>query len=208
MQIGCEITPDPSSDEEASGMFEASQESQAATEETNVLQIAPGRTQAEAAGIFGEASNGNQGLPSPQEVLSLIALEFFQATDPPKPEAREGFLQYMEKERQVFILDVQSEGLIITVECGSLEILEGLWKDYRTGYLNEMVQKYLVTEDILQELGLREVKLTATIVEEEYRACQERFVPSSGEYVILFATDHFIINQSRVINYVIDPKWT
>ena len=36
-----------------------------------------------------------------------------------------------------------------------------------------MVQECLVTEDILKELGLTEVKLTATIDEKDYIDCQK-----------------------------------
>jgi len=39
-----------------------------------------------------------------------------------------------------------------------------------------MAQKCLVTEDILRECGLLEVKLTTTILEKDYRACREFFI--------------------------------
>ncbi|KAJ7388927.1 hypothetical protein OS493_034853, partial [Desmophyllum pertusum] len=39
-----------------------------------------------------------------------------------------------------------------------------------------MAQKFLVTEDLLKELGLIEVKLMTTIPEEEYKACREYFL--------------------------------
>jgi len=58
------------------------------------------------------------------------------------------------------------------VECRTLQILDELWNDYCTGHLNAMVQKFLVTEDILKLFGLIEVKLTTTILEEDYRNCR------------------------------------
>ncbi len=82
----------------------------------------------------------------------------------------------------MLIVDTKSGSLIITVECGSLEILDELWEDYCTGYLNEMAQRFLVSEEILKELGLIEVKLTTTILEEEYRACREHFFQYLGEF--------------------------
>ncbi len=129
---------------------------------------------------------GNDGIPSPQEVLSSIAFKVFQPVDPSKPEELNGFLEYMEKVRKVLIVDTQQGSLIITLECNSLEILDGLWEDYCTGHLNEMVQKYLVTSEILKELGLIEVKLTTTILEEEYRACRKHLLQYSGEFKGLF----------------------
>ncbi len=101
---------------------------------------------------------------------------YLNEIDPSTPEEFNDFLKYMKETREVLILNVQPDSLIITVECGSLEILEGLWNDYITGHLNEMAQKYLITEEILKELGLTEVKLTTTILEEEYRACREYFM--------------------------------
>ena len=88
----------------------------------------------------------------------------------------------MEKVRNVLIVDAQPGSLIITVKCPSLEILEELWNDYCTGRLNEMVQKFLVTADILMALGLTAVKLTTTILDEDYRACREYFIQRLGEF--------------------------
>ena len=124
--------------------------------------------------------------PSPQDVLSLAAFKYLHTINPTKPEDLNGFVYYLEKVRKLLIVDTKSGSLIITVECSSLEILDGLWDDYCTGYLNEMAQKFLVTEDLLKELGLTEAKLTTTILEEEYRACREYFVHGPGECVILY----------------------
>ena len=121
-------------------------------------------------------------LPSSQGVLNFITYEYFKTLDPSRPENRNGFIQYMEDVRKVLILDAQTGSLIVIVECGSLEILDDLWNDYCTGHLNEMAQKYLVTEDILKEFGLFEVKLSTIIQEEEYRAVREYFMQGSGEY--------------------------
>ena len=119
---------------------------------------------------------------STQEVLNMIASKYLQKLDPSTPEEFNGFREYMEKVREVIIVDVKTGSLIITVECSSLQILDELWIDYKTGHLNEMAQKYLVTEDVLKAFGLTELKLKTTIVEEEYRACREVFLTSLGKY--------------------------
>lgn len=82
----------------------------------------------------------------------------------------------------MLIVDAQPGSLILTVKCPSLEILEELWNDYCTGRLNEMAQKFLVTVDILIALGLTAVKLTTTILDEDYRASREYFVQRLGEF--------------------------
>ena len=125
-------------------------------------------------------------VPSTQQVLNLAAFKYLQTIDPSKPEDMNGFVYYLEKVRNVLIVEAKQGSLIITVECSSLEILDGLWIDYCTGYLDEMAQKYLVTEQILNELGLNAVKLTTTILEEEYISCRNYFLQLSGEFKVLF----------------------
>ena len=112
--------------------------------------------------------------------MNFIAFKYFQTVDPSKPEELNGYLQYLKDVRQVLFVDAQTGSLIITVECNSLEILEGLWNDYRTGHLNEIAEKFLVTDNILKEFGLTDVKLTTTILMKEYKACREHLLLRSG----------------------------
>ena len=108
--------------------------------------------------VGGEENDVNKRCPSVQEVLNR-----------------------MEEARQVLIVDVKTGSLIITVRCNSLHILDDLWKDYCTGHLQEVAQRYLVTEDILKELGLESVQLTLTINEEEYRAYRKHLLRNEGD---------------------------
>ena len=182
MQIDCKTISEPGPQVESAEMVLATQGAQVAGVPSTVLPpIAPSQPQAEETGGYGVASIGDDGLPSTQKVLNFIALKLFQTIDPSKPEDFNGFLQYMEKVRKVLILDVQSGSLILTVECRSLETLEGLWEDYCNGLLNEMAEKYLVTEDVLTVFGLTGVKLTTTILEDDYRACREYIKQSQGK---------------------------
>ena len=112
--------------------------------------------------------------------MNFIAFNYFQAVDPSKPEELNGYLQYLKDVRQDLFVDAQTGSLIITVECNSLEILEGLWNDYNTGDLNEMAQKFLVTDHIFKEFGQTGVKLTTTILMKEYKACREHLLLQSA----------------------------
>ena len=125
------------------------------------------------------------GLSREQQVLTFIAEKYMQNVCPSELEEFNGFLQYMKDMRKVIILDVTPGSLILTVECGSLEILEGLWEDYCSGLLNSTAQKYLVTEEVLETFGLAEVKLTITILEDEYMACRNCFLLFSGKFKML-----------------------
>ena len=143
-----------------------------------------GTPRVEATSGSGRENDENGAVSSPQEVLRLIALKYLRKVDLSTPEEFNGFVRYIEKVRQALIVDVTPGSLIVKLECSSLEILEGLWEDYCTGYLNIMAQKFLVTEEILKEFGLVEVKLTTTIKKEEYRACQELLSEIAGMCMI------------------------
>ena len=119
-------------------------------------------------------------IPSSQEVLNLIATKYFETINPSNREELNGFLQYMERVRKLILVDVKTGSLIITVRCSSLRILDGLWEDYSTGHLNKVAQRYLVTEDVLKDLGLDSVQLTLTISEEEYKAYRKHLLKSEG----------------------------
>ena len=129
-------------------------------------------------------STFHKGIPSSQEILNVIADKYLNILDPSTPEEFNGFINYMEKVRKVVAVDARTRSVIITAECSSLEILDELWKAHCTGSLNKMAQS-LVTEDVLKRIGLTEVKLVTTIVEEEYEACREVFLKQgAGGYIL------------------------
>jgi len=132
--------------------------------------------------ISSHMQEAETGFPSAQQVLNLAASKYLTS----EPEDLNGLVYYLEKLRKVLIVDTQLGSLIITLECRSLEMLDELWSDYCSGFLNKMVQKFLVTDEVLKELGITELKFTTTILEEEYRACRDHLLQSSGELKSLF----------------------
>ncbi|XP_078348623.1 3'-5' exoribonuclease HELZ2-like isoform X2 [Oculina patagonica] len=125
-------------------------------------------------------STGAEALQAPNRILSeeelfrLIASNYLLTTPPKSKNERDDFLTYL-KEVRVTIKGVSVGSLLITVKCDSLEVLERLWEDYISGHLGKVVQKCFVTEEILKELNLSELKLKTTISEEEYKACKAYF---------------------------------
>ena len=91
-------------------------------------------------------------------------------------------LEYLKTKLGVVVQGFRQGSLIITVSCSSLEVLETLWRDYRRGHLNEVVQDTLVTAEVLKELNLSEAKLTTIISEDEYKLCKDLFIHKSGNY--------------------------
>ena len=79
------------------------------------------------------------------------------------------------------VLFVQPGSLIITVQCPSLESLESLWNGCCSGYLNDIVERFLVTDELKRKLGIDNVRLKTTIEEENYLVCKKAFMENSGE---------------------------
>ena len=88
---------------------------------------------------------------------------------------------YLRNNLNAFVEDIELGSLSITVKCSSLQILEGLWEDYISGQLNRVVEETLVTHEVLENLGLDELKLKVFISEEEYEKGKKVFADNSGE---------------------------
>ena len=77
-------------------------------------------------------------------------------------------------------MDVNPGSLVLTVRCSSLEILERLWQDYSSDHLGKVAQEFLVTERVLEDLGLVELKLKITIPEKDYWEVRWHFPKCAG----------------------------
>ena len=77
---------------------------------------------------------------------------------------------------RVLVRDYHLGSLTITVECSSLQTLEGLWDDYTSGHLEEVAQEAFVTSDVLKTHGVTGMKLKAFISEEEYQKGKKELV--------------------------------
>ena len=83
------------------------------------------------------------------------------------------------------VMMVKTGSLIITVQCPTLESLESLWNGYCSGYLNEVVESFLVTVELKRKLGLDKVRLKTTIEQENYLICKKAFMENSSELGVL-----------------------
>ncbi len=180
--MDCEAIPGLGPRGSASEIVTTSREPQPSVQSAPVMPVTSYQQQASPMAAFSEENVPYTGIPPTQEVLNFIAYKYFQAVDPSNPEELNGYLQYLRDVRNVLIVNTQQGSLIITLECSSLEILEELWEDYCSGHLNEMAQKFLVSEEVLRKFGLIAVKLTTTILVEEYIACRQYFLQSEGKF--------------------------
>ena len=102
-------------------------------------------------------------------------MNYLDTTPPQSRDERSEFQKYLQ-EMKVLITGVSVGSLVITVKCNSLKSLEKLWQDYLCGLLDKMVGDCFVTEKILKELNLAELKLKTTMDIEEYDAYKLYFL--------------------------------
>ena len=146
-----------------------------ATESVRCREVQQGRASATS------AASGSVSYPQTVDLQNLkdeiflsIVRNYLQTTPPRSREEHNRFKEYV-KEMKLIITDTSIGSLVITVKCESLMILEELWKDYLSGHLGEVVQSCFVTEKILKELNLAELRLKTTMDIEEYNACKMFF---------------------------------
>ena len=173
LKIDCEVISGPGLQQGATVMIGQPQESQGVIKEGAVASVTSSQSLVSNTTASLSGNIGNGGIPSTQQILNSIASKYLNILNPSTPEDLNGFIQYMKEVRKVVLVDSKPGSLIITVECGSLKILEELWQDYCTGNLGRVVQECLATEDILKEHGLSEIKLITTIDEKDYKDCQK-----------------------------------
>ena len=110
-----------------------------------------------------------------KKALCLIAINYLNTTPPQSRDEHNEFQEYLQ-EMKVLITGVSVGSLVITIKCDSLKSLEELWEDYSCSLLDKMVQDCFVTEKILKELNLAELKLKTTMEIEEYNAYKLYFL--------------------------------
>ena len=80
---------------------------------------------------------------------------------------------FMTEAYKVSLKAVHMGSLEIIMDCPTLTSLENLWKDYLSGHLNKMAERYLVTDEMKKKLGLETINLKTTIDKENYLACRK-----------------------------------
>ena len=107
---------------------------------------------------------------------------YFQYRTISTSEGVSGLIEYIRKTHNVALESVGLGSLEITFRCTSLESLESLWSDYQSGQLNDIAERYLVTDDIKKKLNLKSIRLQTTIEEENYRICKRFLLEKSCEF--------------------------
>ena len=127
-----------------------------------------------------EAPQAPMYIPTREELIRRIADNFLRNAPPNSRDEHDYFRNYL-RDVGALLAGASTGSLLITVKCDSLQILERLWRDYLSGHLGEVIQRSFVTEEILTEFSLAELKLKTTISEEEYKACRAYFEKDLSE---------------------------
>ena len=96
------------------------------------------------------------------------------------------FTDHLNTTYEVLLTTLGMGSLIIILGCPSLKSLELLWTDYRSGHLNKVAERYLLTDEVRKKLNLETICLKTTITEKNYQNCRKALLklPSinSGKY--------------------------
>ena len=126
-----------------------------------------------------------------KEAIKEMLTQIVQAYDEGSDHSRDwrylkSFTDNLIKTYEVLVLTVCKGSIVISLRCPTLESLEHLWSDYRSGDLDKLAERYLVTDDMKEKLKLEKSYLKVTIDEENYLNCKRALMelPStcSGEY--------------------------
>ena len=98
------------------------------------------------------------------------------------PDGVSALIEHIQDAYNLALRSVGVGSLEITFRCPSLESLESLWSDYQTGHLNNIAQRYLVTDDIKKKLNLKTVRLKTTIEDENYQNCRKILMGKSCKF--------------------------
>ena len=93
------------------------------------------------------------------------------------------FIKYVENAYEFTLSSVAEGSLVVKVQCPDLQILERLWNDYCSGVLNEVAERFLVTDEIKREINVEIVRLKTIIEEDNYLICKKALTEKTGELV-------------------------
>ncbi|XP_067024091.1 tetratricopeptide repeat protein 28-like isoform X2 [Acropora muricata] len=77
---------------------------------------------------------------------------------------------------EALVLAVGEGSVVVSLRCPTLASLEHLWSDYRSGDLDKLAERYLVTDDMKKKLKLETSYLKITIDEKNCLNCKKAFM--------------------------------
>ena len=83
-------------------------------------------------------------------------------------------LKYFEQDRGVLVLETNTEdGFVIVNICMKLSQLEHLRRDYTNGKLNKDIENCVISDDVLQRVGCKGIKLNSEINQDDFDLAEQ-----------------------------------
>ncbi|XP_067024309.1 uncharacterized protein [Acropora muricata] len=113
-----------------------------------------------------------------KEFIEEILTRIVQAYDKGSDHSRDwrhlkSFTDTLIETYEVLVLIVDKGSIVVSLRCPTLASLEHLWSDYRSGDLDKLAERYLVTDDMKEKLKLEKSYLKITIDEKNYLNCKK-----------------------------------
>ena len=109
-----------------------------------------------------------------EDILTQVIEAYVKCNEFSKDNLEEdlkSFTDHIENVYRVNLVTVGKGSVIIILDCPTLDSLEHLWNDYLAGHLDNLAERYLVTNELKKKLNLETVCLKTTMVEEDYLNC-------------------------------------
>ena len=120
-----------------------------------------------------------------EDILTQVVEKYVKCNEFSKDNLGEdlkSFTDHIDNVYGVNLVTVGKGSVIIILDCPTLDSLEHLWNDYLAGHLDNLAERYLVTNELKKKLDLDTVCLKTTIVEEDYLNCKEALMERRSTY--------------------------
>ena len=120
-----------------------------------------------------------------EDILTQVVEKYVKCNEFSKDNLGEDLKSFTDHIVNVYGVNLVTVGkgsVIIILDCPTLDSLEHLWNDYLAGHLDNLAQRYLVTNEMKKKLNLETGSLKTTIVEEDYLNCKEALMKLRSTY--------------------------
>ena len=120
-----------------------------------------------------------------EKILTQVVETYVKCNDFSKDNIEEDLKSFTDHLVDVYgllLVTVGKGSVIIILDCRTLDSLEHLWNDYLAGHLDNLAERYLVTNEMKKKLNLETVSLKTTILEEDYLNCKEALMELRSTY--------------------------
>ena len=120
-----------------------------------------------------------------EEILIQVVEKYVKCNEFSKDNIEEDLKSFTDHLVNVYGVNLVTVGMgsvIIILDCPTLDSLEHLWNDYLAGHLDNLAERYLVSNEMKKKLDLETVSLKTTILEEDYLNCKEALMELRSTY--------------------------